>query len=97
MDKSWMSNSRVSKEFELGVENFTRFGFSNTNSTSICCPCLKCENCQRHIANDIRDHLYFNALMKVIRFGLDRVKNFLVHSSMENPLSVFMKRIMLEI
>ncbi|KAL0536446.1 hypothetical protein IC582_025395 [Cucumis melo] len=62
MDKSWMSKSRLSKEFELGVENFIRFGFSNTTNTSMPCPCLKCENCQKHKANDIRDHLYFNGI-----------------------------------
>ncbi|KAL0551889.1 hypothetical protein IC582_010979 [Cucumis melo] len=62
MDKSWMSKSRLSKEFKLGVENFIRFGFSNTTNTSIRCPCLKCENCQKHKANDIRDHLYFNGI-----------------------------------
>ena len=35
--------------------------FFNTNNTFyIGFPCLKCENCQRHDVNDIRDHLYFN-------------------------------------
>ncbi|KAL0540929.1 hypothetical protein IC582_020954 [Cucumis melo] len=57
-----MSKSRLSKEFELGVENFIRFGFSSTTNTSICCPCLKRGNCQKHKANDIRDHLYFNGI-----------------------------------
>jgi len=57
-----MSKSRLSKEFELGVENFIRFGFSNTTNTSIRCPCLKCGNCQKHKVNDIRDHLYFNGI-----------------------------------
>uniref|UniRef100_A0A9I9EED5 Uncharacterized protein n=1 Tax=Cucumis melo TaxID=3656 RepID=A0A9I9EED5_CUCME len=39
IDKSWMSKSRLSKEFELGVENFMIFGFFNTTNTSIRCPC----------------------------------------------------------
>jgi hypothetical protein len=27
MDKSWMHKSRLSKDYELGVENFIKFGF----------------------------------------------------------------------
>ncbi|KAL0549113.1 hypothetical protein IC582_013593 [Cucumis melo] len=57
-----MSKSRLSKEFQLGVENFIRFGFSNTTNTYVCCPCLKCGNCQKHKADNIRNHLYFNGI-----------------------------------
>lgn len=44
----------------LGMENFIKLGFSNTNNTSICCPCLKCGNCEKHSSKSIRDHLYVN-------------------------------------
>uniref|UniRef100_A0A9I9EHA5 Uncharacterized protein n=1 Tax=Cucumis melo TaxID=3656 RepID=A0A9I9EHA5_CUCME len=42
IDKSWMSKSRLSKEFELGVENFIRFGFSNSTNTFYTLPLFKC-------------------------------------------------------
>ncbi|XP_031737559.1 uncharacterized protein LOC101205266 [Cucumis sativus] len=60
MDKSWMHKSRLSKDYELGVENFIKFGFSNTTSSYIRCPCLKCVNCEKHSRKGVRDHLYVN-------------------------------------
>ncbi|KAL0556194.1 hypothetical protein IC582_004704 [Cucumis melo] len=62
MDKSWMHKSRLSKEYELGVENFIKFGFSNTSTSYIRCPCLKCGNCEKHNRKDVRDHLYVNGI-----------------------------------
>ncbi|KAL0533249.1 hypothetical protein IC582_030465 [Cucumis melo] len=62
MDKSWMHKSRLSKEYELGVENFIKFGFSNTSTSYIRCPCLKCGNCEKHSRKDVRDHLYVNGI-----------------------------------
>ncbi|KAL0559358.1 hypothetical protein IC582_003967 [Cucumis melo] len=62
MDKSWMHKSRLSKEYELGVEIFIKFGFSNTSISYICCPCLKCGNCEKHSRKDVRDHLYVNGI-----------------------------------
>ena len=93
-----MSKSRLSKEFELGVDNFIKFGFFNTNNTSIRCLCLKCGNCQRHKGNDIKDHLYFNGIDESYKIWFwHGEENFQIHHSMENPLSVCMKRMMLEI
>ncbi|KAL0544362.1 hypothetical protein IC582_019476 [Cucumis melo] len=60
MDKSWMHKSRLSKEYELGMENFIKFRFSNTSTSYICCPCLKCGNCEKHSRKGVRDHLYVN-------------------------------------
>ena len=57
-----MHKSRLSKEYELGVENFIKFGFSNTSTSYIRCPCLKCGNCEKHSRNDVRDHLYVNGI-----------------------------------
>ncbi|XP_031739213.1 uncharacterized protein LOC116402909 [Cucumis sativus] len=60
MDKSWMHKSRLSKDYELGVENFIKFGFSNTTSSYNSCPCLKCGNCEKHNRKGVRDHFYVN-------------------------------------
>ncbi|XP_031742172.1 uncharacterized protein LOC116404095 [Cucumis sativus] len=62
MDKSWMHKSRLSKDYELGVENFIKFGFSNTTSSYIRCPCLKCGNCEKNNRRGVRDHLYVNGI-----------------------------------
>ncbi|KAL4010655.1 hypothetical protein IC575_027666 [Cucumis melo] len=62
MDKSWMHKSRLSKEYELGVENFIKFGFSNTSTSYIRCPCLKCGNCEKHSRKGVKDHLYVNGI-----------------------------------
>ena len=42
------------------MENFIKFGFSNSNNTTIICPCLKYGNCEKHSREDFRDHLYVN-------------------------------------
>src|ERR1051325_7816525 len=62
MDKSWMHKSRLSKDYELRVENFIKFGFSNANNGFIRCPCLKCGNCEKQSRNGIQDHLYVNGI-----------------------------------
>ncbi|KAL4032266.1 hypothetical protein IC575_005336 [Cucumis melo] len=62
MDRSWMHKSRLSKDYELGVENFISFGFSNTKDASIRCPYLKCGNCEKQSRTTIRDHLYVNGI-----------------------------------
>ncbi|XP_031741715.1 uncharacterized protein LOC116403911 [Cucumis sativus] len=61
MDKSWMHKSRLSKDYELGVENFIKFGFSNTTSSYIRYPCLKC-GIVKNIVERVRDHLYVNGI-----------------------------------
>ena len=57
-----MHKSRLSKDYELSVENFISFGFSNTKDASIRCPCLKCGNCEKRSRTTIRDHLYVNGI-----------------------------------
>ncbi|KAA0043012.1 transposase [Cucumis melo var. makuwa] len=45
MDKSWMMENRMSREYELGVEAFIQFGFRHAKgSSTIRFPCLKCGN-----------------------------------------------------
>ncbi|KAL4026138.1 hypothetical protein IC575_014562 [Cucumis melo] len=62
MDRSWMHKSRLSKDYELGVENFISFGFSNAKDASIRCPCLKCGNFEKQSHTTIRDYLYVNGI-----------------------------------
>ena len=63
-----MHKSRLSKDYELGVENFIKFGFSNTTSSYIRCPCLKCGNCEKHSRKGVRDHLYVNGIDESYKF-----------------------------
>lgn len=63
VDKSWMGKSRLSKEYDLGVEMFIKFGERHANgSTSIRCPCNRCKNLKRHSSGDVRAHLYFHGI-----------------------------------
>ncbi|KAL4021173.1 hypothetical protein IC575_019964 [Cucumis melo] len=62
MDKSWMHKSRIFKEYELVVKNFVNFRFSNTSTSYIRCPFLKCENCEKHSRKGVRNHLYVNGI-----------------------------------
>ncbi|KAA0060591.1 36.4 kDa proline-rich protein-like [Cucumis melo var. makuwa] len=45
MDKSWMMENRMSREYDVGVESFIQFGLSHAKGSNLIrCPCLKCEN-----------------------------------------------------
>ena len=45
MDKEWLSKSRLSHEYEDGVESFLQFAKQNAvNPDVIPCPCIKCGN-----------------------------------------------------
>ena len=57
-----MHKSRLSKNYELGVENVINFGFSNTNDASIPCSCLKRGNGEKQNRTTIRYHLYVNGI-----------------------------------
>ncbi|KAA0047739.1 transposase [Cucumis melo var. makuwa] len=80
MDKLWMHKSRLSKEYELGVESFINFGFSNTSTSYIRCPCLKCGNCEKHSRKDVRDHLYVNGIDESYKIWFWHGKHFLPQS-----------------
>ncbi|KAL0540400.1 hypothetical protein IC582_024637 [Cucumis melo] len=62
-----MHKSRLSKEYELGVDNLIKFRFSNTTTSYIRCPCLKCENCEKHSRKGVKYMLM--VLIKVIKFS----------------------------
>ncbi|KAL0553962.1 hypothetical protein IC582_007866 [Cucumis melo] len=63
MDKSWMMENRMFREYDLGVERFIQFVLCHAKGfNSIRCPCLKCEN---HLLKDVsivRYHLYANEI-----------------------------------
>ena len=45
MDRSWMMDSRMSRDYELGVEVFIQFQFRNDKrSSTIRCLYFKCGN-----------------------------------------------------
>jgi len=58
-----MVKSRLSREYEVGVETFIEFGLRHGNgSNSIRCPCLKCGNRISKDVSIVRDHLYVNGI-----------------------------------
>ena len=65
MDRSWMKASRISDEYENGVEQFLQF--TECNATSLgrkfFCPCIKCGNGRRQSLNDIRSHLICHGII----------------------------------
>lgn len=63
VDKTWMGKNRLSKEYDVGVELFIKFGERHAKgSTSIRCPCMRCKNRKYHSSEDIRDHLYIHGI-----------------------------------
>ncbi|KAA0063971.1 transposase [Cucumis melo var. makuwa] len=63
MDKSWMMENRMFREYELRVEAFIQFGFRNgKGSSTIRCPCLKCRNRLSQDESTVRYHLYANGI-----------------------------------
>ena len=65
MDRSWMKASRISDEYENGVQQFLQF--TECNATSLgrkfFCPCIKCGNGRRQSINDIRSHLICDVII----------------------------------
>ncbi|KAL0546464.1 hypothetical protein IC582_016374 [Cucumis melo] len=65
MDKSWMMENRMSREYVVEVERFIQFGLSYAKgSNSISCPCLKCRNRLLKDVSIVRYHLYANGIDK---------------------------------
>ncbi|TYK03264.1 transposase [Cucumis melo var. makuwa] len=89
MDRSWMHKSRLPKDYELGVENFISFGFSNTKDASIRCPCLKCGNCEKQSRTTIRDHLYVNGIDESYKIWFWHGEQQLPESSLYEESSKF--------
>ncbi|XP_073132543.1 uncharacterized protein [Henckelia pumila] len=63
MDKEWMSKSRLSREYEHGVEYFLKFAIKNAEDReAISCPCTKCGNLKKKKLETIRAHMYSNGI-----------------------------------
>ena len=65
MNKSWMMEDMMSREYDVGVERFIQFGLSHAKgSNSIRCPCLKSENRLLKNVSIVLYHLYANEIDK---------------------------------
>ncbi|MQL97547.1 hypothetical protein Taro_030240 [Colocasia esculenta] len=69
MDWSWMDKPKHSKEYLDGVDLFIDFacGYSDPLST-IKCPCVNCACICKWDKNIVKEHLYFNGVIKDKRF-----------------------------
>ena len=65
MDQSWMKASRISDEYENGVEQFLQFTERNAQSLGgkIFYPCAKCVNGRRRTVNEIRSYLICHGII----------------------------------
>ncbi|XP_073119933.1 uncharacterized protein [Henckelia pumila] len=58
-----MSKSRLSSEYEHGVESFLKFAIKNVEDReAISCPCTKCGNLKKKKVETIRAHMYSNGI-----------------------------------
>ena len=56
-----MTQNRMSREYDLGVKMFIKFGLSHAKgSNSIRCPCLNCDNRLLKDVSTAQYHLYTN-------------------------------------
>ena len=64
MDRSWMKASRVTEEYENGVEDFLQFTERNA---SLCgkffYPCVNCANGRHQSLNDKMSHLICDGII----------------------------------
>ena len=65
MDRSWMQASRISDEYENGVEQFLQFTELNAPSLrgKYFCLCVKCANGRHQIITKIRSHLICHGII----------------------------------
>ncbi|KAH1266513.1 hypothetical protein GmHk_01G001999 [Glycine max] len=67
MDRSWMNESRISPEYEEGVEQFLQFASERgqpDEDGKYYCPCINCLNGRRQILDDIRKHLLCDGIKR---------------------------------
>ncbi|XP_039142871.1 uncharacterized protein LOC120280181 isoform X2 [Dioscorea cayenensis subsp. rotundata] len=67
MDKTWMTKSRLSVEYEQGVREFLEFAFSNTMSNQILCPCRRCVNSVLLTRDEVYEHLIIHGILKLYK------------------------------
>lgn len=67
MNRRWMIASRISAEYENGVEEFLRFAQANDRFSvggKFCCPCVNCLNGIRQTVDVIREHLLCDGILQ---------------------------------
>ncbi|XP_040864997.1 uncharacterized protein [Glycine max] len=66
MDRSWMNASRITEEYENGVEEFLLFAQSKAQPMwgKFFCPCVKCGNGRHQTIDDIRTHLICEGIIR---------------------------------
>ncbi|XP_028189367.1 uncharacterized protein LOC114375713 [Glycine soja] len=66
MDRSWMNASRITEDYENGVEEFLQFAQTNAQPMwgKYFCPCVKCANGKCQIVNDITTHLICDGIVR---------------------------------
>ncbi|XP_039138748.1 uncharacterized protein LOC120276078 [Dioscorea cayenensis subsp. rotundata] len=65
MDKSWMRKSRLSQEYEDGVEQFLNFAFANSSEDDrIICPCIKCVNIHWQTRETVLEHFVCDGIVQ---------------------------------
>ncbi|KAA0031799.1 uncharacterized protein E6C27_scaffold848G00410 [Cucumis melo var. makuwa] len=88
MDKSWMMENRMSREYDVGVESFIQFGLSHAKGSNLIrCPCLKCGNRLLKDVSIVRYHLYANGIDKSYKIWFwhgEDLNSETVTSKMEN-------------
>ncbi|PKU64392.1 hypothetical protein MA16_Dca005315 [Dendrobium catenatum] len=61
MNKSWITKSRWSREYNKGVEDFLNFASRSKNlSGKTLCPCKSCINRYFHSIQDVKEHIMTN-------------------------------------
>lgn len=66
MDKSWISDSTVTKEkYIRGVLSFLQFAFTNSSiDGKILCPCTKCVNCNKCTHMNCYEHIINHGFLR---------------------------------
>ena len=83
MDRSWMQASRISDEYENGVEQFLQFTELNAPSLrgKFFCSCVKCGNGRHQSINEMRSHLICHGIISTYT-------NWIWHGEVSNRSSV---------
>ena len=72
MNRSWITASRISDEYENGIEEFLQFAKRNEIGVNnkYYCPCVNCVNVIRQDIELIREHVLCDGFLKSYTIGL---------------------------
>ena len=63
MDRGWLSENRLSREYAEGIEEFVRSAFENgVDPERTRCPCVKCGNKMFLSVQQLKVHLVMNGI-----------------------------------